>query len=142
MVSKGVVLVWFLRVLGGVTLLALPFVFVPTTWMAAIHEWLEIGPFPQGPVTEYLARSLSAFYAFTGALALLFSTDVVRYRVAIRLFSGAIVAFSVVVVLWIDLKVGMPASWTWSEGPLGLPLGVVMWWLSLDANEPPDAPKA
>ena len=141
MASKSVVLVWFLRVFGGITLLALPFVFIPTAWMAAIHESLELGSFPPGPITEYLARTLSAFYAFTGALALLFSTDVVRYRAAIRLFSGAIVAFSVV-LLWIDLKVGMPASWTWTEGPLALPLGVVMWWLSLGTNEPPDAPKA
>ena len=109
--------------------------------MAAIHESLALGPFPQGAITEYLARSLSAFYAFAGALALLFSTDVVRYRTAIRLFAGALVAFSVV-VLWIDLKVGMPASWTWTEGPSALPLGVVMWWLSLDTNEAPAAPKA
>ena len=52
-----------------------------------------------------------------------------------------IVAFSVV-LLWIDLKVGMPASWTWTEGPLALPLGVVMWWLSLGTTEPLDAQKA
>ena len=141
MASKSVLLVWFLRVFGGITLLALPFVFIPTAWMAAIHESLELGPFPPGPITEYLARSLSAFYAFTGALALLFSTDVVRYRPAIRLFSGAIVAFSVV-LLWVDLKVGMPARWTWTEGPLALPLGVVMWWLSLGTNETSDPPKA
>ena len=141
MASKSVVLVWFLRVFGGITLLALPFVFVPTAWMAAIHESLELGPFPQGPITEYLARSLSAFYAFAGALALLFSTDVVRYRAAIRLFAAATAVFSVV-LLWIDLKVGMPASWTWTEGPLTFPLGVVMWWLSLGTRERLDAPEA
>ncbi len=137
MISKRVALVWLLRILGGMTLLALPFVFIPTHWMAAIHEWLGLGPFPQGAITEYLARSLSAFYAGGGVLALFFSTDLTRYRPAILLLSGAIVALSPV-LLWIDLKVGMPASWTWSEGPLALPLGVVMWWLALGASEQRD----
>ena len=127
--------------LGGTTLLALPFVFIPTAWMATIHEWLELGPFPQGPITEYLARSLSAFYAGAGALALFFSTDVKRYRPAIMLLSAAIVVMSPVLV-WIDLKVGLPASWTWCEGPLALPVGVLVWWLALGVGEHLDASKA
>ncbi len=138
MISKRVALVWFLRFLGGTTVLALPFVFVPTAWMIVIHEWLGLGPFPQGPITEYLARSLSAFYAAGGALALLLSTDVTRYRPAILLLSGAIVAFAAV-VLWVDLKVGMPASWTWGEGPATFPLGLVMFWLAIGTSEHRDA---
>ena len=108
--------------------------------MATIHEWLELGPFPQGAITEYLARSLSAFYAGAGALALLFSTDVTRYRPAILLLSGAIVVLSPV-LLWVDLKVGLPASWAWSEGPLTLPIGVLMWWLALGAGDRLDGSK-
>lgn len=134
MSSRTRALVWVLRVFGGVTLFAVPFVFVPTAWMIAIHEWVSLGPFPHGPITEYLARSLSAFYAGLGALAMLFSTDVRRYRPAILLLAGGVVAFSVV-VLWVDLKVGMPASWTWSEGPVALALGVVMWWLASGVGE-------
>ena len=135
--SRRTALVWLLRLLGGMTLLALPFVFIPTPWMAAIHEWLGLGSFPRGPITEYLARSLSAFYAGGGMLALLFSTNVSRYRPAILLLSGAIVALAPV-LLWIDLKAGMPADWTWSEGPLALPLGVAMLWLALGRTEHPD----
>ena len=135
--SRRVALVWLLRLLGGMTLLALPFVFIPTSWMAAIHDWLGLGSFPRGPITKYLARSLSAFYAGGGMLALLFSTNVSRYRPAILLLSGAIVALAPV-LLWIDLKVGMPADWTWSEGPLSLPLGMIMLWLALGTAEAAD----
>ena len=135
MISRRATLIWCLRILGGTTLLALPFVFVPTAWMAAIHEWLGLGPFPPGPITEYLARSLSAFYAGGGVFALLVSTNPERYRPAILLLAGAIVALSPV-LLWIDLKVGMPASWTWSEGPLVLPVGVLVWWLARGIPEP------
>ncbi len=129
MPTKRVALVWLLRILGAPMLLAAPFVFIPTAWLAAIHEWLTLGPFPPGAITEYLARSLSAFYAGAGALALLLSTDVVRYRPVILFVAGGTVVFALV-VLWIDLKIGMPASWTWGEGPFVLPFGLVMWWLA------------
>ena len=129
MPTKRVALVWLLRILGAPMLLAAPFVFMPTAWLAAIHESLTLGPFPAGAITEYLARSLSAFYAGAGALALLLSTDVVRYRAVILLIAGGTVLFALV-VFWIDLKIGMPASWTWGEGPLVLPFGLAMWWLA------------
>ena len=64
---------------------------------------------------------------------MLFFTNVTRYRPAILLLSGAIVALSPV-LLWIDLKVGRPTDWAWSEGPLG----VAMWWLVLGTPEHPD----
>jgi hypothetical protein len=118
-------------------LLAVPFVFLPTAWLAAIHEWLTLGPFPQSAITEYLARSLSAFYAAAGALALLLSTDVVRYRPVVLLFAGGTVVFGPV-VLWVDLKIGMPASWTWGEGPFVLPFGLVMWWLAMGIGKDAD----
>lgn len=135
--ARHAALVWLLRLVGGMTLLALPFVFIPLSGMATIHEWLGLGAFPRGPITEYLARSLSAFYAGGGVLTLLFSTNVTRYRPAIMLLSGAIVAMSPI-LLWIDLSAGMPADWTWTEGPLALPLGMVMLWLALGSPEHPD----
>ena len=47
------------------------------------------------------------------------------------------------ILLWIDLNAGMPADWTWSEGPLALPLGVAMLWLALGRAEPSDdAPRS
>jgi hypothetical protein len=134
MSSKERALVWLLRVVGGTMLFALPFIFIPTVQMGSIHEWLGLGAFPGASITEYLARSLSAFYAAAGALALFLSTGVTRYRPVILLLSGVTIAFSPV-VLWIDIKAGMPASWTWGEGPFVLPLGLVMWWLAMGVSE-------
>jgi hypothetical protein len=38
--------------------------------MGAARRWLGLGEMPTGPVVEYLGRSLSAFYAVTGAFPL------------------------------------------------------------------------
>jgi hypothetical protein len=59
------------------------------------------------PVVEYLARSLSVFYAVTGALCLVLATDPERYRPLVRLL-GAAFALTSVVLLGIDLAAGMP----------------------------------
>ena len=63
-------LVLLLRFVGVGSLFALVAVFMPVPWMAATHRWLGLGEMPTGPVVEYLARSLSAFYALVGALCL------------------------------------------------------------------------
>ena len=36
--------------------------------MAACHEAMGLGPFPDAPIVEYLARSVSAYYAMLGGL--------------------------------------------------------------------------
>ena len=45
-----------LRLAGGILLLAFLAVFLPRGWMAAIHEWLGLGVFPQVPIVDYLTR--------------------------------------------------------------------------------------
>jgi hypothetical protein len=62
------VLAILLRSLGVSALFALVAVFMPMSWMAATHRWLGLGEMPTAPVVEYLARSVSAFYALFGAL--------------------------------------------------------------------------
>ena len=52
--------------MGGVCLLALVPLWMPRAWIVAGHRWLGWGPFPDGPVAEYLARSVSALSAFYG----------------------------------------------------------------------------
>jgi hypothetical protein len=54
-------------------------------------------------VVEYLARSLSAFYAVTGALCLLVASDLERYRPLVR-FQGVAFAVMSVVLLGVDLN--------------------------------------
>jgi hypothetical protein len=96
-----------LRVVGGVCLLALVPLWMPRDWMDAGHRWLGWGPFPDGPVAEYLARSVSALSSFYGGLLVALSTDVRRYAPLIRYQAAAIMLLSasgVVVGSW----AGMP----------------------------------
>ena len=110
------VLVLLLRFLGVGSLLALVPVFMPFAWMAATHRWLGLGEMPAAPVVEYLARSLSAFYALVGALCLLVAADLDRYRPLVRSL-GVAFALLGLVFLFIDLAAGMPWWWTAAEGP-------------------------
>ena len=64
MTRADTVLVILLRYFLGIPgLFALVAVVMPLSWMAATHRWLGLGEMPTGPVVEYLARSVSAFYA-------------------------------------------------------------------------------
>ena len=96
-----------LRVIGGVCLLALIVLWMPRGWINAGHRWLGWGPFPDSPVAEYLARSVSALSGFYGRLLVGLSTDVRRYAPLIRYQAVAIMLLSasgVVVGGW----AGMP----------------------------------
>jgi hypothetical protein len=114
-----------LRIVGVTTLLALPAVFMPVSWMASTHQWLGLGEFPTAPIVQNLARSVSAFYAVFGAVCLVVAADLERYRPLVR-FLGAVVALFGVVLIGIDLTAGMPMWWTVSEGGPTLVFGVLM----------------
>jgi hypothetical protein len=123
------VLVILLRVVGVTALFALVAVFMPLSWMAAGHLRLGLGEMPTAPVVEYLARSVSAFYAFTGALCLLAAADLERYRPVVRFLGMAFVLMNVV-LLGVDLAAGMPWWWTVFEGPPGVIFGASMFLLA------------
>lgn len=114
-----------LRMAGGLEALAIFPAVMPRSWMAAVHELLGLGQFPSGPIAEYLARSLSAFYAVHGGLMLMLSTDVRRYAALITYQAVAVMAFGLL-ILATDLSVGMPWWWTLGEGPFLVALGVVL----------------
>jgi hypothetical protein len=122
-------LVVLLRVVGVGALFALVAVFMPVSWMAATHRWLGLGEMPAAPVVEYLARSLSAFYALFGALCLVLASDLGRYRPLVR-FLGAAFAVASGVLTGVDWAAGMPWWWSASEGPGGAVLGVLMFVLA------------
>jgi hypothetical protein len=127
--TKSDKVVILLRFVGVGALFALVAVFMPFSWMAATHRWLGLGEMPSAPVVEYLARSVSAFYALFGALCLVMASDLERYRPLVRLF-GVALALLGIVFRGVDLAAGMPWWWTAFEGPPGLPVGALLLFLA------------
>jgi hypothetical protein len=125
MVGRDRALVWYLRGYGAVLLAALPFTIVPTSWLAGIHEWLGLGPWPATALLEYLARSASAIYALVGGMAVMMSFDVRGYRPLILLLGWVSVPGSVYLLV-LDLALGFPWWWVLSEGPVVLLTGVAL----------------
>lgn len=114
-----------MRIFGTVSGLAIVAVFLPNATMDGIHQWLGLGPLPRGPIVEYLARSLSAFYAMLGCLLWVMSFDIRRYRPLIGFFATFVILFGAV-LFGIDLHAGLPAFWAGFEGPLVFVLGVIL----------------
>ncbi len=118
-------LVILLRVVGILGCTAVFAIFMPTSWMASTHEWLGLGEFPDAPITQYLARSVSAFYAMFGGLAIFVSIDVKRYRPVIVYLAYATMVFGAVLT-GIDVMAGLPTYWTLYEGPPTIIIGAVI----------------
>ncbi len=125
MAGRQRALVWFLRAYAVVLLAALPATVAPTSWLAAGYEWAGLGTWPNEALLEYLARSASGIYSLVGALCLVMSFDVVRYRPLIALLGGVSVPGSVWLLV-LDLWVGLPWWWVVLEGPAVLLTGVVL----------------
>jgi len=122
-------LTWILRIYGASVCFALIFVVAPHEWMRAIHSWAELGVMPDTPVVWYLARSTSMFYAIFGGLYLLASLDIDRYFPLV-IYLGVATTVLGLVLFVVDFVEGMPASWTWSEGPVVVVSGIVMLYLT------------
>ena len=118
-------LVLLLRLAGAVTMLAILAVFMPRSWMAACHERLGLGKFPEGPIVEYLARTVSALYFVLGGLMWVAAGDVRRYRVPVR-YVGLVMLVGGIMVLALNFAICMPAYWTASEGPPTVLLGLAL----------------
>ena len=139
MTKSDKALVILLRFVGVTALFALIAVFMPISWMAATHRWLGLGEMPAGPVVEYLARSVSAFYALLGALWLVVAADLERYRPLAQLLGVALALMSLL-LLGVDLATGLPWWWTASEGPGGIVLGALMFVLARPVYSKAKAP--
>ena len=118
-------LVLLLRMVGAMECLAIFPTVMPRSWMATIHQHIGLGPFPEGPIVEYLARAMSAFYAFHGGLLLLLSTDVRRFAPLLTYAAATVVGFGALALV-VDLSLGMPWWWTLGEGPFLAAFGVVL----------------
>lgn len=120
-------LILFLRIVGAVAGSAALCAVMPLRAMDAVHRALGMGPLPSGPIVEYLARSTSAFYALLGGLLWAISLDLPRYRPLVRLTGLASVALGAL-LLWTDLKAGLPWFWEIAEGPFDALCGVILVW--------------
>ncbi len=121
-------LAWFLRLTAVMLLCAAFAVIMPTAWMSAFNDRIGLAPLPEGPLVEYLTRSLSALYAGLGASYWFLSRDVRRYLPLLRfsvpvtlIFGGTLIA--------IDIVADMPIAWTACEGPFLLAWTLLFWWL-------------
>jgi hypothetical protein len=126
-------LTWLLYVLGGMMSVAFLFVAIPTSAMAAIADWLGVGPLHRSPLTEYLTRSLSTMYGVLGVLHLYLARDVVRYLDLIIVI-GWLTVLAGVIVTVVDFAAGMPPYWSWSEGPPTALAGLAYVWLARRAR--------
>ncbi len=130
------VLAWYLRFSGGVDVLAVVAVLLPTSAMAAIHEALGLGELPSATIVGYLARSTSLMYALHGAMVIFVSFDVVRYRPLIAFLVGAALLHGLELLV-IYMATAMPLWWTLAEGPVYCLLAaatLVLLYLSRDAH--------
>jgi hypothetical protein len=126
--SRNSGLIWALRILGIVDMLALIAVVMPLEWMSYINDLWGLGPLPDSRIVSYLARTTSALYALHGAMVLFISCDVVRYRPLITFLAVAAVVHGGI-LLGIDLTNRMPLVWTLLEAPLFAATGVLVLWL-------------
>lgn len=120
-----VTIIVLMRIMGVGGLFAIPAIFLPYSWMNSIHKFMGLGTMPDTSIVSYLARSLSLFYAVVGTITLIVSLDIRRHRSFVKLW--AIIATIMSVVLFgIDTASGMPLSWTLSEGPPILAIGLIL----------------
>lgn len=120
---------WLLRVIGVTALAAIVPVMMPMCWMVNVHDWLGLGQMPSAPIVGYLAGSLPAFYAFFGALCLVLSMNLDRYRPLLWIFAALLAIFGVVMT-GIDFVAEMPPMWRLIERPSTIAMGVALFVLA------------
>jgi hypothetical protein len=124
------VLAWSLRICGGVDLLALVAFAMPLEWIRQAHLWCGFGPFPGGPLPEYLARAASLLWGLHGALLLYLARDIPAH-VELIAFVAKLTVLAGVLLLALGLRTGMPWLWIAVEGPVFAATGLwYLWWLN------------
>jgi hypothetical protein len=118
-------LVLLLRLTAIGCALAIFAVFMPRHWMAWCHERVIPGRFPEGPVVDYLARSVSLFYAGLAVVLWLASTDVRRYAPLIRLLAIVGMVFGAIITTS-NVLTGMPRVWQVGEALSIFPICIIV----------------
>lgn len=119
------ILKWLLLLSGVFLMSAFATMLLPVSWMAATHQWLGLGEFPDSPITVYLARSTSLLYAVHGLLMFYTGLTIESHWRWVKIFGWLHVVMGSSMFL-IDWTSGMPIYWTAMEGPPVAMLGVVI----------------
>ena len=121
-------LVLLLRISGVMMLTAIIAVFMPIEWMDWCHRKMGLGPFPDAPVAEYLARLASAVYTLIGVQLMALASDVRKRATMIRVTVGGIAAIAAVMGV-LSMMAGMPWWWAAGDAASAIPLAVVVFYL-------------
>lgn len=134
--AKEITLKIILRISGIMLIAAFGAVFLPYETMAIIHKHLGLGEFPNLPILDYLARSVSLFYAMHGVIIIYISFDLMKYLQFLKMLCCLGFVFGIALFI-IDIKAPMPNSWAFTEGPTILSLNLVIYVLAkmLEKNE-------
>lgn len=121
-------LVFLLRVLSLINIAAIVAVVAPREWLAECHQYLGLGSFSDSPISGYLARSTSLWFASFGVFLWFVSSDVHRYGSVIA-FLGWAMAIQGLFMIGIDINEKMPGWWIAAEGPTCVLLGAAILFL-------------
>lgn len=118
----------FLRLIGTTALFAFLASVMPTAWIISISEELGFDPFPNSPLTFYLARNLSLLYGFVGATLLIIASDLARYRPLIHYAAIGTIMFGGLQLV-VDSMSNLPWWWTWGESGSTFAGGLMLYWI-------------
>lgn len=121
-------LILLLRLIALVTFLAFGAAVMPEKWIREASEFLGFDPFPQSPLTYYLARHLSVLYGFVGVLLWIAANDFERYQPLVRRLAVLTIAFGVLQAL-VDAMSSLPWWWTLTESTSTVLGGILLWWM-------------
>ena len=123
-------LIIILRVSGIMLIMAFAGVIMPYDMMAKVHQQIGLGHFPQLPILDYLARSVSLFYIMHGIIVLYISFNLLRYLQFLKLLCYLGLGFGMALFI-IDINAPMPANWAFGEGPIIILLNLLVYILVL-----------
>lgn len=107
-------LLWTLRIVSIVTMLAFAAAIMPSRWFAEISSALG-QEFPEQVLGFYLARNLSAMYGFVGIGMFILTMDLERFGPLVGRVGWMAIAFGMFQLL-LDYFSGLPWWWTIGEG--------------------------